>query len=439
MENGINLMKSSCVTSPANESIAIAREWQVKFCNGDFFAALILNYFMYWHNYCLARSDKAKKENEVAALHGLPPKANEGLLQFHSIDEIKEGILNACGRNKIINAIQLLEEKGAISIHSNPNPRLKFDKTKFYQFHPEVCQYFIDNGKYINSDNVQLTQLKNKQMINKYNNSEENTNNINNVSNQNIDVPIRAIDNPDLNNREFKNKQPSFKSNKTYNDKEITTETTKKAAAKKIKVLEKGGEEEKQEGQKTPNQIICHLKTNLVKGEQSAAAFSFSENSDFGFIDGVIGQSLNDAQKHYLQERTNSILHLFDLSARELCTAIQAELLNKNSFKVSEQQFMKKVNIIFKQAKKHVWDPMSILQALKQSQIKDKQESMASELVELNAIRSRMYSEVTGLKVLLTQNKNDTLQAQYETQYQMLQKLTRQINALEAKLYAESA
>ncbi|HAT65218.1 MAG TPA: hypothetical protein DCS66_11550, partial [Flavobacteriaceae bacterium] len=271
------------------------------------------------------------------------------------------------------------------------------------------------------------------------NNSEENTNNINNVSNQNIDVPIRAIDNPDLNNREFKNKRPSFKSNKTYNDTEITTEITKKAAAEKREVLEKRGEEQKQEEQKMPSKNIDHLKTNLVKGEQTAAAFSFSEKFNSASIDGVIGDSLNDAQKRYLLERASSIMHLYDLPVRDLCIAIQAELLDKNSFKASEQQFVKKLNIIIKQTKNCAWHPVSILNALTKTERDNKQESLESDISAMKVQRANLFADVKQLQVLFERNPNEALKSQYDERNLQLTNITQQIQALEAKLYATSA
>lgn len=47
--------------------------------------------------------------------------------------------------DKINSAIKLLEAKGFITVRKNPNPRYEFDKTRFFDFHVEKVQEFIDS------------------------------------------------------------------------------------------------------------------------------------------------------------------------------------------------------------------------------------------------------------------------------------------------------
>lgn len=90
---------------------------------------------------------KNRKSNDVAEAHGDVRTQDESLLQFHSHNELIEGILAIYGRGAVIAANKLLEEKGAISVHRNPNPRYSFDKTNYYLFHPDVCNAWLVSYK----------------------------------------------------------------------------------------------------------------------------------------------------------------------------------------------------------------------------------------------------------------------------------------------------
>lgn len=311
MENGASSMKNSCISAPANEILAQTYKWQVTFCNGDFCAALILNYFEYWHNHCLVRRDKAIKANDIAEQNGEPRSANENLLQFHSYEEIREGILNAFSRTKVIEAIKFLEKENVLSIHNNPNPKLKFDKTKFYQFHPEICQRFIDSGH-------------------KYNKNRD-------IEKENTVVQIQTLDRLILDDRESESGRGASKSKRSIKETEITAEITKKAAAEK-------------EG------VACQ---QVEKENKNAAALFVS-------FDEKISDSLTNPQKSLLKEKVNALPKNLLSDPRLLISAFEQEMLNEKSFKQSEQIFIKKLNIILKQIKKGEWSPYHVLQKQKE-------------------------------------------------------------------------
>ncbi len=135
-------MKSSCISHPQREPLIIIRKWQVRFCDNDACAAALLSFFEYWHNIKLEQSAKAAQINAVEETHGDPPHQDTTLIQFHNEQDLVDGIL-IHKRDNIRQALALLESKGAITILANPNPRYKFDKTRHFIFHPDVCTAFL--------------------------------------------------------------------------------------------------------------------------------------------------------------------------------------------------------------------------------------------------------------------------------------------------------
>lgn len=125
-------MRTSCIEHPAGEPLILAREWQLKACKGDHCAAFLLSFLEFWHNNKIAAGIKAKQANDVAERHGDTRTQNEGLWQFHTIEELKAGLLGLYSDDKIRTATKDLEKLGFIQTSKNPNPRYKFDATKFF-------------------------------------------------------------------------------------------------------------------------------------------------------------------------------------------------------------------------------------------------------------------------------------------------------------------
>ena len=136
-------MKTSCIQHPIKEPLIIVRRWQRFFCQGNNCAAALLSFYEYWHNIKLAMQQKNQLANDIAEKHGDGRVQDETLLQHHTCDELMEGIQEIYGRSAISEANKLLESLGAITIHKNPNPKYAFDKTRFYLFHPDVCNEWI--------------------------------------------------------------------------------------------------------------------------------------------------------------------------------------------------------------------------------------------------------------------------------------------------------
>lgn len=63
-------MKTSCISHPEKQALILAREWQIKFCDGDLCAAALMSYFEYWHNIQLAMQEKNYQANNIAEAHG---------------------------------------------------------------------------------------------------------------------------------------------------------------------------------------------------------------------------------------------------------------------------------------------------------------------------------------------------------------------------------
>jgi len=89
-------------------------------------------------------AEKNKRSNDIAEKHGDSRVHDESYLQFHTVEELRRQIFNIYGRTYIIKACKLLQDKGAISVHKNPNPKYRFDHTNYYLFHPTICNDWID-------------------------------------------------------------------------------------------------------------------------------------------------------------------------------------------------------------------------------------------------------------------------------------------------------
>jgi fido (protein-threonine AMPylation protein) len=76
-----------------------------------------------------------KSANDTAEKHGDERYNDETLLQFHKTEEIQDECLGVFTRQGLKNAKDNLVNLGLISLHSNPNPRYKFDKTTFFLLH----------------------------------------------------------------------------------------------------------------------------------------------------------------------------------------------------------------------------------------------------------------------------------------------------------------
>ena len=136
----VSKMKSSCISHDKREPLIIIRKSYVELCSNNHCAAALISYFEYWHNIKLDMQSRAEKANAVAVNHGDEPTQDTSLLQFHTADDLVNGMVGLFKIAKIRDAIELLKSLKIISVHKNPNPRYKFDNTRYFLFNPDMTK-----------------------------------------------------------------------------------------------------------------------------------------------------------------------------------------------------------------------------------------------------------------------------------------------------------
>src|SRR5579872_5061286 len=127
---------NSSIRQPENTRYIQIHEWQIKFCQNNHCAALLLAFFISWHDWKTQNDQYYRRANDIAEMHGDGRPHNQNAYLFFSMDELIEGCMGFYGKNAINEALQLLASLNVITIHKNPNPRYYFDKTKYFQFDP---------------------------------------------------------------------------------------------------------------------------------------------------------------------------------------------------------------------------------------------------------------------------------------------------------------
>jgi hypothetical protein len=130
-------MNTTCVVKVPNDKICILKKSYLDICYGNKGAAYLLNYFIYWHDIKSSLVTKNITSNDVAESHGDNRYNDESLYQFHKSTEIYNDLLGAVGKSAIEEGIKILKSLEFISLHKNPNPRYKFDNTRFFLVHPD--------------------------------------------------------------------------------------------------------------------------------------------------------------------------------------------------------------------------------------------------------------------------------------------------------------
>ncbi len=338
-------MRSKCLESVPKEPIAMTHKWQVTFCDGDFCAALLLNFFSYWHDIKCEQAGKATKINDVAQNHGDERLQDESFLQFHTVDDLSEGILGAFGRTKIMEAIALLKSKGVISTHSNPNPRYKFDKTTYYLFYPEVCNKWLNTYK------------------NKIDSSHRNP-----VIPDSSEINNRAlfsdIDSSDLDYRASENGRSSFKNGcSSSENRQAITETTAEITNKAV--------------------AASNQNYSIASHDKKAAAAFLSEN------DHVIGDVLSEAQYQQVYSAASQYLHCTSCkTVTELVNQVQAAMLNPSSFKQAGRDFIYKLSIIKKMLREKRWTP-PVCMLLEKKSVREKL---------LKEVDEKIHEQITSIQ-----------------------------------------
>lgn len=136
---------SNIFSEPKNEPLIMIKKWQLVLCEGNHCAAALLNYFIYWHKIKKNLLSRVKKANDIAESHGDKRSQDETLYQFHTEKELIEGLLGLFGETKIGESLKFLKDKEIIEITGNPNPRYKFDKTRFFYLNEKIIHDFLQN------------------------------------------------------------------------------------------------------------------------------------------------------------------------------------------------------------------------------------------------------------------------------------------------------
>lgn len=126
-------MRSSSIPLLQNEPLVVVRASFLRLCDGDHCAAVLLNNFVYWHDWCVTHgrydvtASAADPDHQPADPERWFWKTTEGL--------VNDDLLRLWGEKKVRAAIDLLEAKRYAQ--SRFNPKNRYDRTKQYRLVPE--------------------------------------------------------------------------------------------------------------------------------------------------------------------------------------------------------------------------------------------------------------------------------------------------------------
>ncbi len=139
---------TSCIRQPEKSPFIQLHQWQVQFCHNNHCAALLLSVFIAWHDWKCRHDDYYRRVNNIAEVHGEGRPHSENAYLFFTTEQLIEYCMGLYGKKAINEGLNFLKSLSAISIHNNPNPRYHFDKTKYFQFYPDVCNHWITENYY---------------------------------------------------------------------------------------------------------------------------------------------------------------------------------------------------------------------------------------------------------------------------------------------------
>ena len=137
------MSQTSCIRHPENARFLKIYQWQLDFCDGNACAAALMSYFEFCHNGKLQQLQQSKTLNDELEKTPQGRTQVETLLQWHTLPDLEKAVL-FYKREKISQGVKLLESKGVIELHSNPDARLWFDRTQHYLFLPEKVNAWIN-------------------------------------------------------------------------------------------------------------------------------------------------------------------------------------------------------------------------------------------------------------------------------------------------------
>jgi hypothetical protein len=349
-------MKTTCIHHSPHEPLILLRQWQLKFA-GDHCAALLLSFFEYWHNIKLEVRRKNRESNDTAQMHGEGRTQDESLLQFHTLSQLKAGILGLFGHKKISDGIRILESLGVLTICHNPNPNFCFDKKYYFEFKPEVVNAWLEKH-YTSSQAPPTTPENNQNSSEGHPDSSDTRAILSGPKMDKSDVP-QAVkctnDFPLSHNAVPPSTTPSIEQTKHFFDSaKVRHRTTKKtpSCVKKAAAIT--------EITKNKNYTTATV-ANLPKATPPncsstlpVAAVAFCEKNDWH-----IGESLTTRQRQHVRQVVIDLQQQYDgMRSREtLEEEFILTLLDPSSFSQSEQHFLKKLNTLCKMVRMGRWSP----------------------------------------------------------------------------------
>ena len=137
--------RTSCIQHPAGDYFfPQVHEWQYQLCDRDFCRAALLAYFESWHNHRQREQEQATLSARIAEQHGDAPPRTLGLWHWHTMEDLKRDLFFLAKDDKLRAAISWLEGKGFVTTGQNPNPRYKWDRTKYFRFNPGAVQAALE-------------------------------------------------------------------------------------------------------------------------------------------------------------------------------------------------------------------------------------------------------------------------------------------------------
>jgi hypothetical protein len=137
----------STLDHPKEEPLLVIRQWQVEACDGNVTAAALMSFFDYWHGIKTEAAKQNKKANEIAKSYGDLGNQSEDVLQWHTEQELVDGIMGISKRETVKKGLDLLQAKGFIKVLRNPNPRYKYDRTKYFYLCSDVINEWLATRK----------------------------------------------------------------------------------------------------------------------------------------------------------------------------------------------------------------------------------------------------------------------------------------------------
>jgi hypothetical protein len=139
------MSKSSCIAHPPSTSLIITRQDYLNICDGNRCAADLLSLLEYWTNVKIAAASQIHAMNLIKENNG--DKGDEiTLWVWKTNSDFRNDLMNVYSEHPVRNGLKILEDKGFISVRTNPNPLYHFDRTLQYLLNVAKVQSAIDDS-----------------------------------------------------------------------------------------------------------------------------------------------------------------------------------------------------------------------------------------------------------------------------------------------------